>query len=321
MVPEILKLYRAQSTWFPENNTRRVKIYIRPGIYREKVLIPENKPYISLIGIEANHTMITWNAKASDKDGHGKEIGTFKTATVNVESDYFCAKLFRYARHKNHIYSLRFEKKNTVVAKPRAKNMQGVALKISGNKSVLYNVRFLGYRDTLYDHHGTHYFYKCFIQGAIDFVFGNARSLYEDCTINSVARRHGYGFIAASHRNSPDENTGFSFLNSRIRGGEKTSWEDHGAIRLLLESFNAAVKDQIDNNECSGRNYSLKKKYNHFREDDDPQPPTTKKLRGVAKLNFVVKLKKGEKVPLEFFQHEPAGLNTSKISAYRGKLA
>lgn len=58
--------------------------------------------------------MITWNAKASDKDGHGKEIGTFKTATVNVESDYFCAKLFRYARHKNHIYSLRFEKKVTI---------------------------------------------------------------------------------------------------------------------------------------------------------------------------------------------------------------
>ncbi|KAI3911984.1 hypothetical protein MKW98_010928 [Papaver atlanticum] len=140
----------------PVDNTRRV-------------LIPEKKPYISLIGIEPNTTVITWNAKASDKDEHGKEIRTFKSQS-------------------NH--------------------MQAVALKISGDKAVFYNVRFLGYQDTLYGHHGTHYFYKCFIQGAIDFVFGNAR-------------RHGYGFIAASHRNSPDENTGFSFLNSRIRGRGK----------------------------------------------------------------------------------------------------
>ncbi|KAI3856238.1 hypothetical protein MKW92_001402 [Papaver armeniacum] len=191
----------------PVDNTRRVKIFIRPGIYREKVLIPENKPYISLIGIEPNTTVITWNAKASDKDEHGKEIRTFRTATVNVESDYFCANGVTF--------------QNTIIAKPKANHMQAVALKISGDKAVFYNVRFLGYQDTLYDHHGTHYFYKCFIQGAIDFIFGNARSLYEDCTINSVARRHGYGFIAASHRNSPDENTGFSFLNSRIRGRGK----------------------------------------------------------------------------------------------------
>ncbi|KAI3965170.1 hypothetical protein MKX01_027661 [Papaver californicum] len=186
----------------PASNTHRVKIFILPGIYREKVLIPENKPYISLIGIEPNQTVITWNAKASDKDDHGQELGTFKTATVDVESDYFCANGVTF--------------QNTVIAKPKVKGMQGVALKITGDKAVFYNVRFLGYQDTLYDHRGTHYFYKCFIEGAIDFIFGNARSLYEDCTINSVAKR--YGYIAASHRNSSDENTGFSFLNSRIRG-------------------------------------------------------------------------------------------------------
>ncbi|MCL7052323.1 hypothetical protein MKW94_022406 [Papaver nudicaule] len=55
--------------------------------------------------------------------------------------------------------------------------------------------------------------------------------------------------------------------------------------------------------------------------DDEPQLPATKKTRGGAKLNFLTKLKRGEKVPLEFSRSEPAGPNTSKISAYCAKLA
>ncbi|KAI3951532.1 hypothetical protein MKX01_018648, partial [Papaver californicum] len=55
--------------------------------------------------------------------------------------------------------------------------------------------------------------------------------------------------------------------------------------------------------------------------DDDPQPPATKKSRGVAKLNFLTKVEKYEQVAMEFFQREPVGPNTSKISAYCGELA
>ncbi|KAI3957977.1 hypothetical protein MKW98_020619 [Papaver atlanticum] len=54
--------------------------------------------------------------------------------------------------------------------------------------------------------------------------------------------------------------------------------------------------------------------------DDNPQPPAAKKVRG-AKLNFLTKVKKGEKVSLEFFQGVPVGPNANKISAYCGKLA
>ncbi|KAI3984399.1 hypothetical protein MKX01_011353 [Papaver californicum] len=54
--------------------------------------------------------------------------------------------------------------------------------------------------------------------------------------------------------------------------------------------------------------------------DDSPQPPATKKSRGVVNLNLLTKLEKCEKVPQEFCQYEPTGPNTSKISAYCGKL-
>ncbi|KAI3874188.1 hypothetical protein MKW92_053582, partial [Papaver armeniacum] len=55
--------------------------------------------------------------------------------------------------------------------------------------------------------------------------------------------------------------------------------------------------------------------------DENPQPPATKKVRGGAKLNFLNKLKKGEKVSLEFCRGAPVGPNANKISAYCGKLA
>lgn len=56
--------------------------------------------------------------------------------------------------------------------------MQAVALNINGDKAVFYRIRIFGAQDTLMDLSGTHYFYQCFIQGSIDFIFGGARSLY-----------------------------------------------------------------------------------------------------------------------------------------------
>lgn len=60
-----------------------------------------------------------------------------------------------------------------------AQGYQAVAMRVSGDRAVFYKVRFIGSQDTLFDLQGSHYFYKCFIQGATDFIFGNARSLYQ----------------------------------------------------------------------------------------------------------------------------------------------
>ncbi|CAK9308675.1 unnamed protein product [Citrullus colocynthis] len=191
----------------PHNNKQRVKICILPGIYREKVYIPITKPYISLIGNKkrVTDTVITWNDKASDKDINGVELGTYRTATVAIDSDYFCAT------------GITFE--NTIVAKPGDKGRQAVALRITGDKAMFYRVKFLGGQDTLLDDMGTHYFYQCHIQGSVDFIFGTARSLYEQCVITSTAE--SFGAIAAHHRVSPTDDTGFSFVRSIINGSGK----------------------------------------------------------------------------------------------------
>ncbi|KAF5198003.1 Pectinesterase [Thalictrum thalictroides] len=186
----------------PIQNTARVKIFILPGVYSEKVTVPKTKPYISFIGNQSSETVISWHSKASDRTSNGQETGTFNTATVDVESDYFCATGITV--------------KNTVEAIPGGKGLQAVALRIAGDKAMFYKVNIIGSQDTLLDLSGTHYFYNCYIQGSIDFIFGNARSLYEECFLHSTAI--GSGAIAASHRNSAVENSGFSFVKCTVNG-------------------------------------------------------------------------------------------------------
>ncbi|XP_027333569.1 pectinesterase QRT1-like [Abrus precatorius] len=187
----------------PDNNRKRVKIYIYPGIYREKVFVPVTKPYVSFIG-KRNRTesaVITWNSKSSDKGPNGQALGTYDSATVAVDSNYFCAT------------EVTFE--NTVVAAPGGKGMQAVALRVNSERAVFYRVRIKGTQDTLLDNEGKHYFLKCRIQGKVDFICGNAKSLFEKCRLQSIAEN--YGAIAAHHRDKPDD-SGFSFVGCSIRG-------------------------------------------------------------------------------------------------------
>ncbi|XP_030442142.2 pectinesterase QRT1 [Syzygium oleosum] len=188
----------------PDNNSQRVKILILAGTYREKVHVPSSKPYISFIGDEDQNskTRITWHDKASDKQADGCELGTYRSASVTVESDFFCAS------------GITFE--NTVVAVPGGYGMQAVALRVSGDKAMFYRVRVLGTQDTLLDDTGSHYFYQCYIQGSVDFIFGRSTSLYEECVIHSTATN--FGAIAAHHRDSPSDDSGFSFVNCVING-------------------------------------------------------------------------------------------------------
>ena len=68
---------------------------------------------------------------------------------------------------------------NTAPAPPGgAVGRQAVALRISGDFAAFINVNFYGAQDTLYDHKGRHYFYRCYIEGSIDFIFGDGRSFY-----------------------------------------------------------------------------------------------------------------------------------------------
>jgi len=54
-----------------------------------------------------------------------------------------------------------------------------VAAFIGGDKSAFYSVGFAGIQDTLWDSDGRHYFHRCTIQGAVDFILGSGQSIYQ----------------------------------------------------------------------------------------------------------------------------------------------
>ncbi|GMI98898.1 hypothetical protein like AT2G47280 [Hibiscus trionum] len=101
-----------------------------------------------------------------------------------------------------------------------------VAARIYGDKSAFYFCGFFGLQDTLWDVEGRHYFYGCYIEGGIDFIFGSGQSIYERCQVNltlvKYAPEYPYGYITAQGRNSSSDPSGFVFKSCEFTGFGKT---------------------------------------------------------------------------------------------------
>ncbi|XP_077245065.1 putative pectinesterase 68 isoform X2 [Tasmannia lanceolata] len=186
-----------------ENNSKNVTILINAGYYLEKVVIPATKPYITFQGAGRDATVIEWHNRALDRGPNGQQLRTYNTASVTVFANFFTARNISF--------------KNTAPAPmPGVEGWQAAAFRISGDKAYFGGCGFYGAQDTLCDDAGRHYFKECYIEGSIDFIFGNGRSMYKDCELHSIATR--FGSIAAHDRKSPNEKTGFAFVGCRVTG-------------------------------------------------------------------------------------------------------
>nr|QIR83180.1 pectin methylesterase 22 [Cunninghamia lanceolata] len=186
-----------------DGNRERIIIHIHPGYYVEKVIVPATKPYITFQGAGKEFTVIEWHNRACDLDPTGQQLRTYHSASVTIMAKYFTAKNISF--------------KNTAPAPlPGMEGWQAVALRISGDKAYFLGCGFYGAQDTLCDDAGRHYFKECYIEGSIDFIFGNGRSMYEHCELHSIAQE--FGSVAAQDRGIPNEKTGFAFVHCRVTG-------------------------------------------------------------------------------------------------------
>lgn len=187
----------------PVNNTENVVIQISAGYYIEKVVVPVTKPYITFEGAGRDVTVIEWHDRARDRGPNGQQLRTYRTASVAVFANFFSARNISF--------------KNTAPAPlPGMQGWQAAAFRISGDKAYFSGCGFYGAQDTLCDDAGRHYFKECYIEGSIDFIFGNARSMYKECELHSIATE--FGSIAAQYRNTPEEKTGFAFVRCKVTG-------------------------------------------------------------------------------------------------------
>jgi pectinesterase len=168
---------------------RRVILDIRPGTYRERLKIPQDLPRLSLAGAGAASTTVTSSMSAKEAGG------TFFSSIVEVNGAAFEAS------------GITFENSFGI-------GSQAVAISVHSDRAIFRNCRFTGWQDTLYAAAGRHYYRHCVIEGHVDFIFGNAAAVFDNCQVHS----RGTGYIAAVNRTQPDQPTGFIFRNCRLTG-------------------------------------------------------------------------------------------------------
>ncbi|XP_038685807.1 pectinesterase PPME1-like [Tripterygium wilfordii] len=187
----------------PSGNKQRVIISIGPGEYKEKVTIDRSKPFVTLYGAPNAMPTIVYSGTAA-------QYGTVNSATLITESDYFVA--------ANIIV-----KNSAPRPDGKRKGAQAVAARISGDKSAMYNCKLIGFQDTLCDDKGLHFFKDCLITGTVDFIFGNAKSLYLNTELN-VIPEGGFTVITAHARQNNAEDTGYAFVHCKVTGGGKGTY-------------------------------------------------------------------------------------------------
>ncbi|KAK2450073.1 putative pectinesterase/pectinesterase inhibitor [Trifolium repens] len=177
----------------PNNSMIRTVIYVKEGIYDENVEIPSYKTNIVMLGDGSDSTVITGNRSVVDG------WTTFRSATLAVSGDGFLAR------------DIAFENR----AGPE--KHQAVALRVNADLTAFYKCAIYGYQDTLYVHSFRQFYRECDIYGTIDFIFGNAAVVLQECDIVSRMPLPGqFTVITAQSRDNPDEDTGISIQNCSI---------------------------------------------------------------------------------------------------------
>ena len=186
-------------------------LLVAPGIYREVLTI--DKPNIRMRSAvpDASKTIVINDRSA------GTAGGTLHSATVNVTADNFFAENITFQNDFNATH-------------PQIPvGSQALALLVKGDRAIFHNVRLLGNQDTVYAGSrnctpdgdncipARQYFSDCYIEGNVDFLFGDGKAVFDHCEIHNTA--HAGGFVTAQSKHYPTQDSGFVLNHCRLTGG------------------------------------------------------------------------------------------------------
>ena len=212
-------------------------IRIRPGVYREVVHV--DKPRIQFRGDTDDWkkvVLVYGNSAAST-------CGTGCSATLFVTGDDFFAGNMTIAND--------YSKTSDVPS-------QAVALSVRADRAVLRHVRLLGAQDTLYASSmgcmkdgeecrtGRQYYSDCYIEGHVDFIFGDAKAVFEKCEIRSIPHAEG-GYLTAQSNTRPGQDAGYVFNHCKLtadagRGDVYLGrpWRDYSTVIFMNTEMGGA---------------------------------------------------------------------------------
>ena len=204
-----------------------VVIRIAPGEYRQKLHITAPNVELRGMGKEPADTVLVWD------DSHTSANGTGASASVTASGDGF--------RVENLTITNDFEARHARTNE----GSQAVALRVTADRAVFEKVRLIGYQDTLYAdsktchepgavqanavcHASRQYFHDCYIEGHVDFIFGDAKAVFDHCELHGLAFSNV--MLTAQSKVFPNEDSGYYFLHCKVTAAPMPA----GQIRSLI---------------------------------------------------------------------------------------
>jgi pectin methylesterase-like acyl-CoA thioesterase len=211
------------------------EILLGAGTYREKVNIARAHVRLRGTGRGPDDVVIVWG------DAHSTVGGTIKSATLTVSGDDFRAANLTIRN------DFGWQSKE---------GSQAVALAVTGDRAAFYRVRLLGAQDTLYAGSrkcaaepcpvSRQYFRECYIEGHVDFIFGDANAFFDRCQIHALA--HPQVMITAHSRTAPEQEKAYVFDRCRITADAGAGpiylgrpWRDHARVIFMDTRMDAPV--------------------------------------------------------------------------------
>ncbi|KAG9155609.1 hypothetical protein Leryth_017025 [Lithospermum erythrorhizon] len=210
----------------PNNNNKTFVIYIKEGVYVEKVTFNSTWKNLMVVGDGPTKTRITGSLNFYDG------TPTYHTATVAALGDFFIAK------------DIGFENSAGAI------KHQAVALRVGADKSIFFNCHMDGYQDTLYAHTYRQYYRDCKISGTIDFIFGDSAALFQNCILEvRQPLPNQQCIVTAQGRKDPRQPTGLTLQNCSfvadpafypVRANTRSylgrPWKEYSRT-IIMESF------------------------------------------------------------------------------------
>jgi pectinesterase len=201
-------------------------IHVKRGTYQERIYVQRERGNICLEGEDAAETVITFNLNAGTPGPDGKPMGTFRTATMQIDADGFTATNLTFANSSGPVG-------------------QALALRVDGDRVAFRKCRFLGWQDTVLANRGRHVFSDCHIEGHMDFIFGAATAFFDHCDLHCL--RNGYITAAST---PPDAAYGMVFADCRITGDEGVKtylgrpWRNYARVIFIRTEMSAVVRPE-----------------------------------------------------------------------------
>lgn len=242
----------------PANNKKAVIIYIKKGVYKEKLHLDSSKNFVTLEGEDRFNTILTYDDHSGKLAPSGETINTRTSCSFLVKADDFTAR------------NLTFQNDAGFTAG------QAVAMESDGDRAFFENCRFVGNQDVLFmnnDKSRQHY-KSCYIEGTTDFIFGSATAWFEQCHIHSKKNSH---VTAAS---TPKENEFGYIFNDCILTGDTSlhnvslgrPWRPYACVVYMHCYIGPHIKAEGWSNWNNTDNYKFARyaEYNNYGPSSDP---------------------------------------------------